>query len=78
MWQDGSGKRHGSPNLVGQRETVSRSDIGLALNGYLGALEVGSGEGISRQWDGICKGLEEGVVIILGYSLGHEEVIKMG
>lgn len=35
--------------------------FGLALTGYLGALEVESGGRISRQWDGICKGMEEGV-----------------
>ena len=39
---------------------------------------MGSGEGLSRQWDGVSEDLEEGVVITLGCSLGNEEVITVG
>lgn len=39
------GERHGSSDLVGQRESVHRSDFGLASLGYLGVWRWGLGKG---------------------------------
>ena len=48
------GERHGSSDLVEQSELVSRSDW-AGFSWIPWGLEVGSGEGLSRQWDGVSE-----------------------
>ena len=70
-------ERHFSSDLVRQRESVSRSDFGLASHGYPGVWRWGLGKGYLGNGRACLRlGGRSGSHAV--YSWGNEEVIMVG